>query len=479
MPKIEHVLTVEITETHLKCAFLSLIKDVPTIVNVAVSELGQTTQEAIVSAIKDFIKKCPSRKFFTINVIPSNLAIYKNIEIPSIDNKEIKEIIELQAGRHTPYSKEEIIMDYLNVGVIHERYTKILLIIVKKEVVSKRYDIIKQAGYKADIAALSCEGIARWCPQFCPDLPAEKPMGIIHIDAATMDFNVSHHGKSIYIRSVPLNRVELSQQPQELQKKMVEEIKKSLDSYQADNIEAIPAKLYFTGATEGIVSSTEELKKSLGVEVELFDYGAAAKLPARVWEELKNNKNASLLSTIATALTYGQLKLNLIPEDVRLGREIKQRAREMIKMGILSMALLILFCIMLIANVFFKKVYLNKLLLSYTKETKEAEELKRLSARTGIIKKFLNKKSESLFVLAELLSATPKEILLSSVSFQDDATLIFTGTANSMSQVFSFVTDLENNKYFKNVKVDFTKSRRVQNQEVADFGLTLSLEEVW
>ncbi|MFH1768839.1 MAG: PilN domain-containing protein, partial [Candidatus Omnitrophota bacterium] len=58
---------------------------------------------------------------------------------------------------------------------------------------------------------------------------------------------------------------------------------------------------------------------------------------------------------------------------------------------------------------------------------------------------------------------------------QDD-TIILTGTADTMSRVFSLVTALENNKIFKNVKVDFTKSRVVKKEEVADFGLTLVLE---
>jgi len=62
--------------------------------------------------------------------IPNQVAMTKNIEVPSRDIKEVEEIINLQAGRHTPFAREEIIVDYLNLGVYKRAYTKILLIIV-------------------------------------------------------------------------------------------------------------------------------------------------------------------------------------------------------------------------------------------------------------------------------------------------------------------------------------------------------------
>ena len=74
-----------------------------------------------------------------LNVLPSNLAITKNIEIPSRDHQEIREIVNLQAGRHTPYSREEIIVDYLDVGTYRHNYTKVLLVIVAKNIIKNIY----------------------------------------------------------------------------------------------------------------------------------------------------------------------------------------------------------------------------------------------------------------------------------------------------------------------------------------------------
>src|SRR3972149_3451470 len=46
-------------------------------------------------------------------VVPSKLLITKNVDMPSRDRKEIDKIVDLQAGRFTPYSRNEIVIDYL------------------------------------------------------------------------------------------------------------------------------------------------------------------------------------------------------------------------------------------------------------------------------------------------------------------------------------------------------------------------------
>ena len=62
----------------------------------------------------------------------------------------LKEIIDLQAGRHTPYSREEIIIDYINIGTFRENYTKILLIIVTLSVVRRQLEILAKAGLSTE-----------------------------------------------------------------------------------------------------------------------------------------------------------------------------------------------------------------------------------------------------------------------------------------------------------------------------------------
>ncbi|MFC1704482.1 pilus assembly protein PilM [Candidatus Omnitrophota bacterium] len=469
-------LTVEISDTHLKLGYLKISKSKKEIVSASATEISQLSESEVSEKINEFAATQHIKKCEAINVIPSHFAITKNIEIPSIDLHEIKEIIDLQAGSHTPYSREEIIMDYKQVGVFHERYTKILLVIVKRDVITKRYDIIKSAGFKAAIAVLEAEPVSVICFDSLLADQKDKPVGIAHVDSASIDFSVVEDGSIIYLRTIPIGAGSISSGPEE-KKRFLDELKMSLESYQAENVASLPSRIVFTGMTEHLSGIEKDIQSAAGVSIDIVPLSSIVTETNDIADSLQNNNNVSLLPVIAPPLVLDSIGLNLIPEDVKINRKIKQKAKEVTRLGMFSMAALIILCAVLLTGMIFKKLYLSRLLSSYTKENQEVQRLKEISERTGIIKRFLNKKGESLYVLTELYNAMPEEVYLSSFSLREDGSLMVTGTADSMSQVFSLVTGLENNKSFKNVTVDFTKSRMLQGKELADFGLTLFIEQ--
>ena len=86
-----------------------------------------------------------------MNIVSASLAITKNIEIPSCDHAEIREIISLQSRAGTPpYSREEIIVDYVDLGAYKNSYTKILLVIVARNIVKRHYETLSKAGLKPE-----------------------------------------------------------------------------------------------------------------------------------------------------------------------------------------------------------------------------------------------------------------------------------------------------------------------------------------
>ena len=80
-------------------------------------------------------------------------------------------------------------------------------------------------------------------------------------------------------------------------------------------------------------------------------------------------------------------------------------------------------------------------------------------------------------MLDEFQKVLPQEMYLSEISLTDDGHVSIKGTSKLMSTVFSFVTELENSPRFKNVTSDYTKSRKENDQDVSDFGLSALLEE--
>ena len=101
-------------------------------------------------------------KLNTVSVVlASKYIITKTIEVPSLDQKEIEDIVRLQAVRHTPYSKEEVIVGYINLDVILERYTKALLVIASNENVRKKTDLMERLGLNIHRVCLVPEVMAK------------------------------------------------------------------------------------------------------------------------------------------------------------------------------------------------------------------------------------------------------------------------------------------------------------------------------
>ncbi len=478
MPQKRDLFSIEIGDEYLKLAYSRPLKDSLELQAAGYVHIKGADAGAVSDEIRSFAKKNRIKGSQALNVIPSRFAITKNIEIPSTDKKEIKEIIDLQAGRHTPYSRDEIIMDYGEIGLFHERYTKIFLVILKKDIVTSRYEQIKSAGFTAAHASLSCEGLIQWLTSQPEGRDVTAPLAMIHIDADATDFIVGKNGTLIYMRSIPA-RAKDAFKDEEAGKRFFDEIKKSIESYHAENVDEPPQSVYVTGMvpeTEKVISG---LERAAGVQVSPLSYAERLKGNAVTTVLEESRATLSLLTPVAAAYTSDTAALNLIPGDVKLRRELKTRAKKTMTIAVLSMTALLIFCAVLITNTFMRSLYLKKIMMSYTDENEEAEELREISDRTGLIKMFLGKKGRALRIVTELFQAIPREIYLSSLSFKQDGSLTFTGTADSMSRVFSLVTDLENNTFFKNVKVDFTKSRIVSGKEVADFGLTLTIEGIW
>jgi Tfp pilus assembly protein PilN len=87
----------------------------------------------------------------------------------------------------------------------------------------------------------------------------------------------------------------------------------------------------------------------------------------------------------------------------------------------------------------------------------------------GLVKGYLSDRGYSLEALAELYDVLPLDIKLNFIMYDKKGTFQLKGTAKSMSTVFSFVSNMESSKYFKEVKTRHTTKRKEGSKDVTDF----------
>ncbi len=68
----------------------------------------------------------------------------------------------------------------------------------------------------------------------------------------------------------------------------------------------------------------------------------------------------------------------------------------------------------------------------------------------------------------------PPQIYLALYTYEEDR-VDLKGTATVLSDVFKFVTILENSPYFQNVEVRYATKRKIGDQELVDFEISCPL----
>ena len=440
-------------------------KEVVNLLNLDITGLGDID---ISKSIQISIGALKGKNVEVIDVVPTQAVITKNIEIPSIEQKEIKEILNLQAGRHTPYSREEIIVDYVEIGTYKHSYTKVLLVIVARSVVKRHYEIFDRAGFRLKRVLLASEGLALAVSKTLRLEVENVPVNILHVDENFTDFSIVLKNKVIFIRSIPIGTFQLKNEKEVYQIKFVDEIKRSLEAYLGGDIEISPHMLILTGAEEGLKEIERLLNSTIHLPIKVLPYANIFNISELARGAVLKARQVSFFDVIAPILNCQDMKIDLIPEEAKVRRSIEERGKDLIKTGIFILTILIAIFFILASKIYFKGAQLNKLESKYSTINQEAKKLEKDLLKVGLVKNYLTNRGYSLEVLTELHELVSEDIELSEIRYEADKFSV-KGTADVMSSVFSFVDRLEKSKYFKEVKTRYTTKRKDGLKDVTDF----------
>jgi len=466
--KSAETIAVEFTGAHLRLCIAKASAVKKEIVALIEKEVQSLEEEDLGHFIQQTLAKYGLKNPRTIYVIPSELVITKNIELPSRDQAEIKDIVDLQACRHTPYGREEIAIDYLTVGITAQNYTKILLVIVNRDVVRRNFEILRKAGIEPAKISFFSETMACSFNQCFKLAKEQAPVCIIHVDTAFTVCNVLGAGRIIFVRSIPIGIQHLTVEKEMQQERFAEEIKQSIEVYRNENIDDLPSRVLITGAVEGLKELGPLVNDALKIPAEIVSYAQCFSLSPES-QISAASKLSSYLGVLSGAVCFDEIKINLVPEEARLKRLFEQRSKELIRTVSLLLSLIALICVVLLGKIYINSVYLQKINERFTALHQRAEVVERYFTRVKLIRSYLSQKGMALEVLDEFYKLLPKKIKVTEVVFDKGKTFRFKGTAYSAAEILSFAQELNRSEYFSEAKTRDISKRKDGNEEVADF----------
>jgi Tfp pilus assembly PilM family ATPase len=462
---------------NLKLVHVKLFSNKVEVANLFSQNISGLSDDDISKIIAGSFNKLKARNPKVISVMSSHLVITKNIEVPSTNPQEIKEIIRLQAGRHTPYSRDEIIIDYIDISTYKHDYTKILLIIAARNTVKRQFELLNKAGLRSEKVLFAPEGLAWTIPKMLKLATQEFPLNIAHIDEDFTDFIIVFKNKLIFIRPIPIGTQHLMSEKEKFIIRFTEEIKRSLEAYQSESIEKIPNMLVLTGAVQELKELEDALNNTLHCPVKLVPYFRNLVVSEEVLKTTSSIRRVSFLNVIASLLAYEEMKVDLVPDEIKLRKSIEKRGRELIKTGILILTIFVLIFSILTSKIYFKTAYLNNLDKKYKPLEQEAKVLENDFEKINMIKQYLSQRGLSLEVLSELYNMAPLELEVNDIRFDGQGKFSIRGTAESMSIIFSFVDSMKKSKYLQDVKTKYTTKRKEATRDVSDFEIACLLSK--
>ncbi len=424
------------------------------------------------------------RKAAVICVIPASVTTSKIIEVPSSDPQEIKSIINLQVGRHTPYSREEVLIGHVNLGQGAPNNTKILLVIAHRNVIKDRLTVLEKASFIPDKILFVPEGIGRLYSKGLNLKRDSAPVGVIDVASSVVNFVVVSRGAAVFSRSIPMGIKHIIES-QEFFNKLLEEINKSIAAYTSEDSETSVESFVVTTDNDVVNGILPALKEGLKADVRLSPYVDLIQAAAVKSILTRDFADDSFLDVIAPAAVASKCEINLMPEEMALKKTVEKQSQEAIKTVVGALLVLVLIGMTIMLNIYFKNTFLNRNLRE--KFADQKEEVQKLQGRLNkikIVKQYLQGRMISLDIIRELYKITPVPIYLNSMVLDEDGTLTLrgnstssTGVSDAMSQVYAYEKALSGSSMFKNVKRKSMTTKKDNGKDVAVFELTVQVVE--
>lgn len=260
-----------------------------------------------------------------LSCIPRQLVNVRLLELPSTEMAEIRDMVELQVGRQTPYSLNEILSGFKCLGTIRQgTYTRVMLAIVQRTIVRERYYAMEAAGLGVKRLTISSEGVFNWFLYRTRNEPSERVNALLDVDSFFTHMIVIQHRKVIYTKSILWG----ARQAGEGLDVFAQRVKEAFQACSESLRDTVIETLTVSGAGIHLEGVEETLGNALSLPCHKADCLEDIR-PGGEREVLRDARyaTASVTALVGMALAPNLLDFDFVPDVVRLREQIGTQSR--------------------------------------------------------------------------------------------------------------------------------------------------------
>jgi Tfp pilus assembly PilM family ATPase/Tfp pilus assembly protein PilN len=477
----KYITVLEITEQWLKLVIAKPSLKGPEIENIIIKPLASFTPDVLKEELNNILKDLKIIPYPLIICFPRNQVTVRNLHLPSRDPQEIDGMVSINLPRQVPYPKEEIISGYEILGIDEAGYTKVMLAITHRETLSRIFNLLDAAGLSAEKVELSSQGIFSWFMFMQKSIGSNNPKGLnilLDIDYNFTDFLVVSKDNLLFSRTIPHGSEQISTDAELRRNKFIYELKQSLLNFQNEETGKNPSKIFISGAIGGITDLDKLISEELSLPVEILETIRFLPRAKEIVQKIeKHLKKVSILALLGLALDSHKKRINFILPEIQLRKALKERVRQLILLGSLLIYVIIVSCFIFMDRMYNRQAT-SKLLDGQIKILgQDVNKLDEMSRKIKIIKERINSRGRTINYLYYIHKLTPPEIWFDTISLEETEKAVLHGQATQMSDVFKFITKLEESGYFKNIETKYTAKKKVADKDITEFEINCPMSK--
>lgn len=400
--------------------------------------------------IADAYQKHKFAKIPVIGCLPRKVVNVRMVDLPSKEVSEIEDMVELQVRKLTPYSKAEILSDYVVMGTNPVGYAQIMLVIVQRSILRQRYAAIEAAGLRIEKMSISSEGLLNWGKVV--DSEKNSAAIILDVGAFNSELAVVAESRLAFTRGIMMGASSLKDNFDKNKEQFVRDINRSIEMLHGESSGVIPDHIILTGAK---VDSLEEyLNENLDLPVKsIGGLSVVKKSPASPDLLVDEYNTVSLTALAGAALAPDSLKFNLVPDVVRMRKDMVVRAKRLSVFVMMVMAVLVSFSMFSIIKVSLIKKRYSLLQEKYKETLPATEKVEKMRELIKVVCGRENPRYALITIINHLHDLAKGDLDFSSVDIDRETRKItLAGTAGQSRDIRTLVNALEQSPYFENVK---------------------------
>lgn len=402
---------------------------------------------------------------------PTHLSTVRLFSLPSTDPREIRDIVELQAEKHTPYAKEEILTDFRLVAREASGYSRVLLIIAHQDVIHRPVRLIEASGWVLERVGCELEGLMNWFQMVRRGAAASGEASlIVEVDASTTTVLVMQRGQPQFHRSLATGAEQLVDDPSHAGERLVGELQRSLESLEAEGASVKIHEVLLTGRVERLGEFRALIEQGLQANVSVLPAWGEGELSETARAAYERLPDVSFASLVGLAVAPSQI--NLTPQATKLRQVFEEKARSLVLVGCQAVAALILVSLLVIARAQKEQRYYQKLRGFYEHSAQEAFRVEEALRQTELVKARMRRRGELLGAMATLAKFSPEGIQWQAMTYTQHEQVILKGTSEELPKVYEFVAGLDGLPLFEHVETKRVAKRKSGDRDLSDFEIS-------